>query len=255
MDLHYFNELFPIDQYQDDFGHSEEWNKEIEKWLAFANSFDSDWYIANKLRVNREKQRDEFLGECKALYYIGEKLGNKIIRMEPDGRDNCKLDFLFEDMARNSWYVEVKSPSWRSVESKKIDNKFPDSKLQQKEAKQERWTQPQHIKGGGGSVSEKDAIKDAIRKASDQFLKTKNNMLIITPNMIEGSLAIALSEQFEGAPIHECIKECDAEQIISCVCILDTTLHSGNTEIEYDKVFVKTKISTIAPIFTPDPHA
>lgn len=244
------NTIFPISKYRDDFGWSTEWNEEINKWLSFANSCDTNWFNTNKNRVNREKQRDEFLGECKALYYIGEKLGCKIVQVEPTGKDDRKLDFLFEDRANNIWYVEVKSPSWMSVESKKIDARFPDSEQQRAEAKRKRWEMPQHIKGGGGSISEKDVLEDAVRKGSEQFERGKNNLLIITPNMVEGDLAIGLSKQFNGGPVRECIEQYDTERVISCAGILDVKLFWGEKTFRYDSDFVQSPMSTVSPEFS-----
>lgn len=120
--LSYFNDLFSGSNFRDDFGLSESWNAQIEKWLTFADSIDTEWYQRNKPRTKSDKQRDELLGEYKALYFIGHISGGQIMQTEPQGNLSKKNDFLFKDKDNSNWYVEVKSPSWRSEVSKKIDN-------------------------------------------------------------------------------------------------------------------------------------
>lgn len=119
-----FDEIFSGINYSDDFGWSQDWCIEMNKWLIFAKSIDTVWYEKNKKRLVNRKQRDELLGEFKSLYFVGKISQCKILSIEPDGKDNHKNDFLFEDKDHEEWYVEVKSPSWMSEVSKKIDNEF-----------------------------------------------------------------------------------------------------------------------------------
>lgn len=119
-----FIELFGSSEYIDDFGHSSEWNEEIEHWLSFIKSINPIWYESNKFRVQSEKQRDELLGEYKALYYFGKISDCKITQFEPAGQGSKKNDFIFNDKNDEEWYVEVKSPSWRGEVSKEIDNSY-----------------------------------------------------------------------------------------------------------------------------------
>jgi len=122
--LHLFNKLFISANFTDSFSWSPEWNEEAEKWLTFINEKDSSYYEAHKKRAQSDKQRDELLGEYKAAYFIGEKLKCKIVKFEPDGRNNKKLDFLFKDKDGAEWFAEVKSPSWRNEVSKEIDDRY-----------------------------------------------------------------------------------------------------------------------------------
>lgn len=119
-----FLDLFGSQNYNDDFGHSPEWNQEIEQWLSYVQSLNPTWYESNKARVNSEKQRDELLGEYKALYYFGKIKGCKITKFEPLGNGTRKNDFAFNDKDSQEWYSEVKSPSWRGEVSKNIDNLY-----------------------------------------------------------------------------------------------------------------------------------
>jgi hypothetical protein len=117
-----FIEMFGSQEYNDDFGHSLEWNKEMENWLSFAQATNSTWYNSNKSRVKTEKQRDELLAECKSIYYFGKILSCKVTQFEPSGNGNKKNDYAFEDKSNEEWFTEVKSPSWRGEVSKNIDN-------------------------------------------------------------------------------------------------------------------------------------
>jgi hypothetical protein len=120
----FFLDLFGPHAYLDDFGHSPEWNQEMEHWLSYVKSINPTWYELNKSRVNSEKQRDELLGEYKSLYYFGKIKGLKITEFEPSGNAGKKNDFAFNDQGSEVWHTEVKSPSWRGEVSKKIDNLY-----------------------------------------------------------------------------------------------------------------------------------
>ena len=129
--MKHFEGYFKGIQYNDDFGCSSEWNEEINKWLFFVQSVDATWYENNKRRVRDSKQRDELLGEYKALYYIGSISGCQITEIEPLGNKERKNDFSFKDKKDFDWYVEVKTPSWRGEVSKEIDSDYFE-KLQKK---------------------------------------------------------------------------------------------------------------------------
>lgn len=133
-----FVDLFGSHEYTDDFGHSPEWNQEMEQWLSYVKLLNPTWYESNKSRVNSEKQRDELLGEYKALYYFGKIKGCKITKFEPFGNGTKKNDFSFNDQGSEEWYTEVKSPSWRGEVSKNIDNLYLE-KLKQTLVITESW--------------------------------------------------------------------------------------------------------------------
>jgi len=122
--MKHFEEYFKGIQYNDDFGRFSEWNEEINRWLFFVQSVDATWYESNKRRARDSKQRDELLGEYKALYYIGSLSGCQITEIEPLGNKEHKNDFSFKDKKDFDWYVEVKTPSWRGEVSKEIDNDY-----------------------------------------------------------------------------------------------------------------------------------
>src|SRR3989344_302927 len=121
--LTHFNDLFLYANFEDDFGWSPQWNEEIERWLDFIEQKDNNYYKTHRNRAKSPKQRDELLGEYKAAYIIEEKCGGQVIEFEPSGLNSSKYDFSFKDKNNHNWYVEVKSPSWRSVVSKEVDEK------------------------------------------------------------------------------------------------------------------------------------
>lgn len=122
--LPHFNDLFLETKIEDDFGWSSEWNEEIEAWLNFIDKEDSDYYKTHRNRAKNPKQRDELLGEYKAAYFIQERAEGKILKFEPPAFGSYKYDFSFQDLNDKEWVAEVKSPSWRGVVSKDIDEQF-----------------------------------------------------------------------------------------------------------------------------------
>ena len=122
--LPHFNDLFLGANVEDEFGWSSQWNEEIEKWLSFIELKDNNYYKTHRNRAKNPKQRDELLGEYKAAYFIEERANGRIIEFEPQASGLYKYDFSFTDKVNKEWMVEVKSPSWRGVVSKEIDDKF-----------------------------------------------------------------------------------------------------------------------------------
>ena len=116
-----FVNLFISVNFCDDFGYSELWNKEVEKWLSFIKQKDNQFFEQNIKRIRREKQRDELLGEYKSAYFIENKLKGKILKFEPFGKNRYKLDFSFQDEDGLEWFAEVKSPSWRNEVVQEIE--------------------------------------------------------------------------------------------------------------------------------------
>ncbi|MCL4518015.1 MAG: hypothetical protein M1587_02330 [Thaumarchaeota archaeon] len=120
---HFFDLFHQVD-YADDFGYSPEWNQEIEKWLAFVERKDSEFYKRQRNRVRTKKQRDELLGEYKAAYYVEEIAGGKILEFEPSGTGGKRLDLRFADKHGVEWHAEVKSPSWENEVVEEINWRY-----------------------------------------------------------------------------------------------------------------------------------
>lgn len=227
-----FHNLFSKAAYKDDFGYSSGWNHEIEKWLLFIKHRNPAFFNRNENRIKREKQRDELLGEYKAAYFFEKKLGYQILELEPL---NGRLDLLVKDGRGIEWFVEVKTPSWRNEVVEEINSRQLDRKTRINLIK-DRLNKPQHISGDGRSVSIENAIKDPVRKSVEKFPQSKNNMLVITPNMFADTTGFA--GLFGGDQVREVVKKFDDSKLITRVLILETILPLGGN-VEYRHVFIE----------------
>lgn len=224
--MYYFSDYFRTQNYDDDFGDSIVWKQETDKWLRLASQLDRGWYNTGKTRVGNPKQRDEFLGEAKAIYYFHHYLKVKHIKLEPKGKGRTKLDFAYLDENGKQWLVEVKSPSWQGEVMK-------DESLTQ-EQKEQRKKQPRvNNSDKGGSYDEKHAVEDSIKNALPKFEEGENNILVITPSMIVNypNYSTYPSELLENSAMKE-LKVQDPNNLISRVVILQTRC-AGGQEIKY----------------------
>lgn len=228
MKNYYFSDYFQNCRYNDDFGHSDEWNKEIDKWLSFLYKVDNYSYNLSKKRVLIEKQRDEFLAELSAMYFISIINGCEIIEVEPKGKGNTKLDFTFIDKNREKWFVEVKRPSWRG-EVVKNSSLSSESKLK-------RLKQPQFISGDGRSFSVNDAIEDPVRHALPKFALEQNNLLMILPNMF----AQIAWMPYVHDQVMSTVRSIDQDQLLSSLLILEPSLLLGQN-VTYPSKLIQLK--------------
>lgn len=208
--------LKPI-KYNDAFGHNEVWNDEIEKWLS---SVPVEHIEKNKGRfgkAGREKQRDNFLAELCASYYLQDKLGWNLKEISPIGSGNHELEYLFRDISAKEWHCEIKNSSWEK-EIMDGDGDW-DSKVQ-------RTKSPKYIKGDGRSFSFADSYEDQIRKAEKQLMLGNNNLLVILPDTFISPLV----NPYIGENILEAVAD---NSPITAIGILDRRLSSGTTVVEY----------------------
>ncbi len=229
--MHYYTDYFQHIP-QDDFGWSTEWNNEIDKWLEYLYQINPTHYEQNKKRVLKDKQRDEFLGEIKTLYFLGRILGLKIIELEPQGKGKTKLDLSIEDLNNKLvWKVEVKSPSWKGQVWK--DPNLTDMQ------KQARTSKPKIINGESKSFSSEEEIQyaaeDSIKNALPKFISGENNLLVITPDMSQNMLTMfAISAMAGGSrEIQDELFLDDKDKLISTVLVLEPVLPSESGVIEY----------------------
>lgn len=221
---------------KDDFGWSGTWNREINKWLEYIYTIDPTFYSINKKRVLSDKQRDEFLGEAKTIYFLGKILGLKITELEPNGNGNTKLDLAINDLQNTPWKTEVKSPSWKGQIWKN-----PTLSNAQKTA---RTSQQKYINGEGGWFSSEEeieyAVEDSIKNALPKFNKGESNMLVIVPDMHHQILTmLGVSEMIGGSKtIQNELFLQDTDQLISTVLILEPVLFSADSKITYTHKFV-----------------
>lgn len=212
--LSYFHDYFDNITYPDYFGSHEEWNKEANSWLKLLHVLDISAYQKSKKRVKNPDERDGFLAEIKALYFIHSR-GLKILAIEPPGANKHKLDFNFIDNHDKNWSTEVKRPSWRL-------EIMHDVTLTKKQ-KLERLKKWRFINGEGRSYSDRDALIDPIRKAIPKFIKGENNLLIIVPEMFA---ITGLFPYFKVIAQEEVAKQ-DTTHVISAILILQPILIDG----------------------------
>ena len=112
-----FDDYFSSNKFADDFGWSDEWNKEMEKWLQLLKEINPTHYEVYQNRANKlrgAEHRDALLGEIKSIYFIAGVTKLPVVAIEPQGKGNTTLEFIFQDLNTESWKTEVKAPSWRS---------------------------------------------------------------------------------------------------------------------------------------------
>jgi hypothetical protein len=220
---------------KDDFGYSSEWNGEVNKWLEYLFSVDKKSYEINKKRVMIDKQRDEFLGEIKTLYFLGKLLGLSIIAIEPDGKGQTKLDLSIKDLNDDLWKVEVETPSW-------LGQLWKNPNVIQ-EYKKWRASQPKYINGEAGSFSSEEeilfAVEDSIKNALPKFKEGDNNLLVICPEMHHQIMTmLGISEMKGGSSaIQSELTFQDVHQLISSVLILEPFLPSDSGNVDYAHMF------------------
>ena len=227
--MKYFNDFFNKIKYEDDFGYHSYWNIEIDKWLGCLYEIDRDFYNKSRKRVVRPFQRDEFLGEVKALYFINEKMGNTILKMEPLGSSEHKLDFSFTDKESRQWVVEVKTNSW-------LKDIWQNKQLSDEE-KLDRAKLPQYINGEVQSFSFIDDLKTSVDKALFQFERGQNNLLIIFPSDSGKFATIPLL----NSRIIKTIQLLDPLKIISAVCFLDIIYPCIKNKVVYNQLTIYNK--------------
>jgi len=229
-----YNKYLSSQSYSDDFGYSDEWNDEIDKWLKTVQEVGPSYLENNKNRFKKEKQRDELLAEIKAIYFLKEKLGLDILQLEPPGKDGHVLDIQIKDINDKTWDVEVKAPSWRK-------GIWDDSSLSEEE-KKNRLEKPKYINAEARSFSFDDALVDPIKRSVKQFDPSCNNLLLIVPNMFVTPLA---SPNLKYS-INKLLKVHDLQSVISAVCIINIEL-PVNSGFKYDF-----KIIPITQEFNPN---
>lgn len=227
-----YNDLFPPSYTEDDFGYSPEWNDEIEKWLVTAKDIDESIYNKQKNRVKRAKQRDELLGEYKAMYVTKEMWQIENIRYTDEENATEKtVDFIFNDSSGKTWNTEVKSPSWLAELAEDLENGFIT-----REQFLERKEKPRFINGEGrwlGFDIFRNPIEDAIKK----FKSGENNLLFLCPNTF-GPLGL-FGEMENWHKLKNIISELDPEEKISAVCYLDVALYMDGFKYTDQLIAVK----------------
>lgn len=213
-----YNSLFPSKYEKDDFGYSKEWNEEIEKWLACAIEVDKPAFDKEKNRVKKTKQRNELLGEYKAIYTAKKiwRVENLLFTDEEKAKEKT-VDFTFDDVEGKNWKAEVKSPSWIAELAEDLENGTIT-----KEQFLKRKKQPQYI-NAEVRTSDFNIFRNPIDDSIKKFKKGENNVLFLCPNTF-GPLDF-FGKLEDWHQLRQIIAELDTDQKISAVCYLTVNLY------------------------------
>lgn len=213
-----YNEYFPPQYEEDDFGYSPEWKNEIEKWLEAAKGIDESIYNKQGNRVKKAKQRDELLGEYKAMYVAKKMwLMENVKYTDEENATEKTADFTFDDISGESWNIEVKSPSWLAELAEDFENG-----VITREQFLKRKSRPQFINGEGrwlGFDIFRNPIEDAVKK----FKLGENNLLFLCPNTFGPLGLFGAMENWHK--LRKILTEIDKEEVISAICYLDVSLY------------------------------
>ena len=213
-----YSDLFPTKYDEDDFGYSPEWTNEIEKWLITAKNTDEEIYNKQINRVNRAKQRDELLGEYKAMYVVKERWKLSDLKFTDEENAPQKIpDFVFIDAKGKHWNSEVKSPSWLAELAEDMESgQITKSEFLARKKK------PQFI-NGEGRWSSFEIFRNPIEDAVLKFKTGENNLLFLCPNTF-GPLGL-FGAMEDWHQLRKIIAELDKEEKISAICYLDVSLY------------------------------
>lgn len=217
--LRIWDTVFAQKNYGDDFGWNAVWTHEQSLWLNTAFKYDARYFQRAAKRVRTERQRDDWLAELMAAFYI-KNAGGHLFQLEPSGRKEHSLDFSFTDEESQLWMTEVKRPSWR----REI---WDDDSLSTNQ-KKARLQQPKFW-NDGRSFSFDDAIADSVRKASQQFDDGHKNLLVIVPD----TFVSLRYDTFLDNHIREWVSCYDERGTISAALVLEAILSAGSPGVEY----------------------
>lgn len=213
-----YDSLFPEKYADDDFGYSQDWKVEIEKWLKCASKINYQIYQKQQKRVIRSKQRDELLGEYKAMYLANNNWQMKKMRFTDEEKAQEKtVDFKFKDHDNKEWFAEVKSPSWEA----ELAEDYKNGRITLKQF-QERKKLPQFINGEGRWLGF-DIFRNPISDTLKKIKVGNNNILFICPNTF-GPHGL-LGEMEDWYKLRKIVSELDVNQKLSAICFLEINLY------------------------------
>jgi len=224
--------LFPPSYVEDHFGYSQEWKNEVEKWLFVSKNINEVVYNKQKNRVKKAKQRDELIGEYKAMYVAKEMWHMQNVQFTNEENAIKKIvDFTFKDTEDNLWKVEVKSPSWLAELADDFENG-----IITKEQFLERKQKPQYINGESRCLGF-DIFRNPIEDAIKKFQAEENNLLFLCPNTFAPLDFFGSLENWHQ--LRNIIAELDTEKKISTVCYFDVSLSGGVFNYKYPLIKIK----------------
>lgn len=149
----------------------DEWKGEIEKHLRFMR--DKGWLAKIKPHL-QSRQYDSFLSEIFAAYFIENDLGFEVTRWNPQTTEQGHdVEFCIKDGTCSEIFCEVKSPGWQG-------------QLTQEEMRSGRAKQPKYLVSHDARyVAPYKNIRKTIDKSYKKFLSDRQNLLIITDNLLD----------------------------------------------------------------------
>lgn len=205
-------------RYSDDFGSEGmgRWNCVQNELLEVIAGEHKSWFeseIGRAKDSKRPKNRDSFLAECWAAYYLSNAGEWKNVTMNPK-RPGYDLDLCFKDETDVTWNVQVKRPIW---ESEIINNGVIDF---------ERLKKGKNITEVR-SVSMYDPLKACVIKASKQLPQGENNILLImSDNFLE-----TIFHPFLESDCLRASQEHDKEKIITKILAINADLRIENEHV------------------------
>ena len=178
-----FDEVFADSWWsnQKNFPPCDEWKAEIEKHLRFMRDKGFLKMIKSDLQSREYKS---FLSEIFAAYFIENILGFEVTRWNPQTtKQGHNVEFCIKDGAGGEIFCEVKSPGWQG-------------QLTQEEMRSGRAKQPKYLLSAEARyVAPYKNIRKTIDKSYKKFLSDRQNLLIITDNLLE---PLAMRPQFNS---------------------------------------------------------
>lgn len=170
----------------DEFPSSDEWKREIDKWLQYIQR--KGQLARYRPRLNDSKtRRDEALAEISSAYFLEEKLGHKVLRWEEKTVGDRDVDFVAKVNSQEV-FCEVKSPGW-------------EGELDPQERLGGRKALPKYINAEARFIGPWQSIRHAIAKSYPKFLDNQKNLVVMRDDLFvgpldaRGNLEIALLEE------------------------------------------------------------
>ncbi len=170
----------------DEFPSSDEWKREIDKWLQYIQR--KGQLARYKPRLNDSKtRRDEVLAEISSAYFMEEILGHEVLRWEEKTVGGRDVDFVAR-VHSHEVFCEVKSPGW-------------EGELDPQERHGGRKVLPKYINAEARFIAPWQSIRHAIAKSYPKLLNGQKNLVIMRDDLFvgpidaSGNLEIALLEE------------------------------------------------------------
>ncbi|PIZ45518.1 hypothetical protein COY32_05225 [candidate division WWE3 bacterium CG_4_10_14_0_2_um_filter_41_14] len=176
--MQYYDEYFHKNM--DYFKHTG-WKLAANRWLRFLNKIDPVCYSNSKSRVTkgRKSETDGFIAEIIAVYFIGKRLGLKVLGVGSSGE---LLDFSFIDRVGKTWGAEVKSPGWEGRVVDEAKTNHHDEKVAYERVKKDKYANGE-AKSFDSENEIREIIRNSIEKSLKKFNANNNNLLIIVPDL------------------------------------------------------------------------